>query len=104
MSVDRFKPLLDKDFLKAELTYEFTDYKASGEDARLRDRLEAWSRRELKRETVCEVRLALLRRPKPKPVRIASNLFSVAAPLLLAVRSPVAETARSNRDRRCVPG
>ena len=54
MSVDRFKPLLDKDFLKAELTYEFTDYKASGEDARLRDRLEAWSRRELKRETQAE--------------------------------------------------
>lgn len=54
MSLDRYKPLLDRDFLKAELTYEFIDYKASGEDARLRERLEAWTRREIKRETQAE--------------------------------------------------
>ena len=41
MSVDRYKPLLGKDFLKAELTYEFTDYKAGGEDAKLLDWLAA---------------------------------------------------------------
>lgn len=54
MSIDRYKPLLERDFLKAELTYEFVDYKANGEDARLRDRLEAWAKRELKRETQAE--------------------------------------------------
>ena len=54
MSMERYKPLLDRDFLKAELTYEFVDYKASGEDQRLLDRLTAWSRRELKRETQAE--------------------------------------------------
>lgn len=54
MSIERYKPLLERDFLKAELTYEFIDYKASGEDARLRERLEAWTKRELKRETQAE--------------------------------------------------
>ena len=54
MSMERYKPLLDRDFLKAELTYEFVDYKASGEDQQLLDRLTAWSRRELKRETQAE--------------------------------------------------
>jgi len=29
---DRFKPLLDSEFLKAELDYEFKDFVASGED------------------------------------------------------------------------
>jgi len=51
---DRFKPLLDRQFLKAELDYEFRDYLASGEDERLNHRLEQWAKRELKRETQAE--------------------------------------------------
>ena len=47
--MDRFKPLLDRDFLKAELYYEFQDYLNTGEDDRLRERLRNWERRELKR-------------------------------------------------------
>lgn len=54
MTPDRFKPLLDRDFLKAELAYEYIDYKAEGHDAALRQRLEGWADRELKRETQAE--------------------------------------------------
>ena len=43
MTPDRFKPLLDRDFLKAELAYEYIDYKAEGHDAALRQRLEGWA-------------------------------------------------------------
>jgi hypothetical protein len=54
MTPDRFKPLLDRDFLKAELHYEYQDYCASGEDEALRSRLRDWSKRELRRETQAE--------------------------------------------------
>lgn len=54
MTPDRFKPLLDRDFLKAELAYEFIDYKSEGRDAPLRQRLSNWADRELKRETQAE--------------------------------------------------
>jgi len=54
MTPDRFKPLLDRDFLKAELHYEYQDYCAGGEDEALRGRLANWSRRELRRETQAE--------------------------------------------------
>lgn len=51
---DRFKPLLDRDFLRAELYYEFQDYLSSDEDDLLKHRLRNWGRRELKRETQAE--------------------------------------------------
>lgn len=54
MTPDRFKPLLDRDFLKAELAYEFIDYKAEDYDAAVRQRLANWADRELKRETQAE--------------------------------------------------
>ena len=54
MTSDRFKPLLDREFLKAELHYEYQDYCASGEDEALRERLTNWSWRELRRETQAE--------------------------------------------------
>lgn len=54
MTIERYKPLLERDFLKAELHYEFDDYKASGEDDALLARLRQWSTRELKRETQAE--------------------------------------------------
>lgn len=54
MTPDRFKPLLDRDFLKSELHYEYLDYRAGAADEALRARLEAWSRRELRRETQAE--------------------------------------------------
>ena len=54
MTPDRFKPLLDSEFLKAELDYEFKDFVASGEDDRVKERLERWAKRELKRETQAE--------------------------------------------------
>lgn len=54
MTPDRFKPLLDTQFLKAEFDYEFKDFVASGEDERLKERLAGWARRELKRETQAE--------------------------------------------------
>jgi type I restriction-modification system DNA methylase subunit len=54
VTIDRFKPLLDRDFLKAELAYEYEDYKASGADSALLERLRGWSKRELKRETQAE--------------------------------------------------
>lgn len=54
MTPDRFKPLLDAQFLKAEFDYEFKDFLASGEEGRLRERLAHWANRELKRETQAE--------------------------------------------------
>lgn len=54
MVMDRYKPLLERDFLLAEFHYEFEDYKAEGEDERLLARLENWKTRELKRETQAE--------------------------------------------------
>lgn len=54
MTPDRFKPLLDREFLKAELHYEYQDYCVDGEDEPLRARLQNWSRRELRRETQAE--------------------------------------------------
>lgn len=54
MTPDRFKPLLDREFLRGELHYEFTDYLAEGRDAGLQQRLTDWSSRELKRETQAE--------------------------------------------------
>ena len=54
MSSDRFKPLLDKDFLKSILHYEYLDYCTGDADHALRARLELWSSRELKRETQAE--------------------------------------------------
>jgi methylase of polypeptide subunit release factors len=54
MSPDRYQPLLDRDFLKAELHYEYLDYCAAGRDEALRQRLERWTKRELKRETQAE--------------------------------------------------
>lgn len=58
MNADRYKPLLERDFLRAELHYEFEDYRASGEDERLLQRLEDWSNRFLKRETLAEANFA----------------------------------------------
>jgi hypothetical protein len=54
MTPDRFKPLLDTQFLKAEFDYEFKDFISSGEGKRLKDRLQNWANRELKRETQAE--------------------------------------------------
>ena len=34
MAVDRFKPLLDRSFLRGELDYEFRDYLAEGHDGK----------------------------------------------------------------------
>ncbi len=54
MVAERFKPLLDREFLKAELHYEFLDYQASDNDAALQERLRGWTSREIKRETQAE--------------------------------------------------
>ena len=54
MVVERFKPLLDREFLRAELHYEFQDYKASSNDAELQQRLSGWVARKIKRETQAE--------------------------------------------------
>ena len=54
MTPDRFKPLLDREFLKSELDYEYQDYRASDADAVLLERLRGWTKRELKRETQAE--------------------------------------------------
>lgn len=54
MTPDRYKPLLDRDFLKAQLDYEYRDYIAEGRDAALLERLRGWTARELKRETQAE--------------------------------------------------
>ena len=54
MTPDRFKPLLDREFLKGELHYEYVDYCAGTQDAELHERLAKWAKRELKRETQAE--------------------------------------------------
>lgn len=54
MPTDRYKPLLDRDFLRAELHYDYQDYLAGGHDDALKSRLAAWSAREVKRETQAE--------------------------------------------------
>ncbi|HWH23121.1 MAG TPA: hypothetical protein VNT25_07540, partial [Allosphingosinicella sp.] len=54
MTPDRFKPLLDREFLKAELHYEYVDYCQGTTDIELADRLNQWRKRELKRETQAE--------------------------------------------------
>ena len=54
MSADRYKPLLERDFLRAELHYEFLDYCKSGEDEKLLQRLDDWQKRFLTKETQAE--------------------------------------------------
>ena len=54
MAAERFKPLLDREFLRAELHYEFLDYQESSEDVELLARLQGWATREIKRETQAE--------------------------------------------------
>ncbi|MBN9788780.1 restriction endonuclease subunit M [Pseudonocardia sp. TMWB2A] len=54
MTNDRFKPLLDRSFLRAELEYEFQDYLADGRDDNIKAVLEGWVKREIKRETKAE--------------------------------------------------
>jgi hypothetical protein len=54
MGADRYKPLLERDFLRAELHYEFEDYRTSGEDEALLRRLDEWKTRELKKESQAE--------------------------------------------------
>lgn len=54
MTPDRYKPLLDREFLKAELHYDYLDYCNGSADDDLKTRLVHWSRRELKRETQAE--------------------------------------------------
>ena len=51
MTADRFKPLLDRQFLKAELHYEYEAWQAAAGDAALLNRLQGWHDREIKRET-----------------------------------------------------
>jgi len=54
MTPDRFKPLLDRSFLRGELHYAFADYLADGIDVELKQRLADWVKRDLKRETQAE--------------------------------------------------
>lgn len=54
MTPDRFKPLLDRDFLKSELHYEYQDYLAEGHDPVVKARLDNWANREIRRETQAE--------------------------------------------------
>jgi Eco57I restriction-modification methylase len=54
MAADRFKPLLDRSFLRGELEYEFQDYLSDGQDAPLLERLNNWLKRDLKKETQAE--------------------------------------------------
>jgi hypothetical protein len=51
MTIDRFKPLLDRSFLRGALEYEFQDYVSNGQDAPLLERLNDWLKRELTMET-----------------------------------------------------
>jgi len=51
MAADRFKPLLDRSFLRGALEYEFQDYVSNGQDAPLLERLNDWLKRELTMET-----------------------------------------------------
>ena len=52
MTPDRFKPLLDREFLKGELAYEFADYRAGAVDDGLRTRLANWATREVRRSSI----------------------------------------------------
>lgn len=54
MAQERFKPLLDREFLKAELHYEFRDFSASGQDDALKARIADWHKRAVKKETKAE--------------------------------------------------
>ncbi|WP_428628596.1 Eco57I restriction-modification methylase domain-containing protein [Sphingopyxis sp.] len=54
MAQDRFKPLLDRDFLKAELHYEFRDFLENGQDDILKTRVADWHKRAEKKETKAE--------------------------------------------------
>ena len=40
--MERFKPLLDREFLKSELWFEFLDYQKNGIDEVLKQRLSDW--------------------------------------------------------------
>lgn len=52
--IERFKPLLDRTFLKAEFFHEFESYVRSGTDDQLRERLLAWNARTIIGETAIE--------------------------------------------------
>ena len=54
MAADRFKPLLDRSFLRGEMEYEFQDYLSDEHDAPLLERLNNWLKRDLKKETQAE--------------------------------------------------
>ena len=54
MAQERFKPLLDREFLKAELHYEFRDFLANGQDDVLKARVADWHKRTEKKETKAE--------------------------------------------------
>jgi hypothetical protein len=54
LTSDRFKPLLDREFLKGELWFQFLDYQSAGQDDALKQRLSDWATRELKGETQAE--------------------------------------------------
>ena len=53
---NRYKPLLDREYLKSVLHYEYLDYLNSGQDDELVTRLQGWAKRELKRETQADLR------------------------------------------------
>ncbi len=52
--IDRFKPLLDRTFLKAEFYHELENYLRAGTDDVVRDRLIAWNARTIIGETAIE--------------------------------------------------
>ena len=52
--IDRFKPLLDRTFLKAEFHYEFEAFVRNGFDEALKTRLAAWHARSVTGETAIE--------------------------------------------------
>lgn len=54
MPTGRYKPLLERDFLRSKYHYEFEDYRSSGKDEALLARLEDWHARFLKKETQAE--------------------------------------------------
>ncbi len=54
MNNKRFKPLLDRQFLKAELDYEYRDYAGDGIDDAVHERLRNWAKRDVVRETQAE--------------------------------------------------
>jgi len=51
---DRFKPLLDRSFLKAEFTYEFQDFQNGPLEGELLSRLTGWAGRSIRGETQIE--------------------------------------------------